>query len=39
MNTADFERIEAYLQNRLSEAERRGFEAEIHANSELRAEV
>ena len=39
MNSADFERIEAYLQNRLSEAERRDFEAEIHANSELRAEV
>lgn len=39
MNTADFERIEAYLQNRLSEAERRGFEAEIHANNALREEV
>lgn len=39
MNTAQFERIEAYLQNRLSEAERRDFEAEIQANSALRAEV
>jgi hypothetical protein len=39
MNTAQFERIEAYLQNRLSEVERRDFEAEIHENSTLRAEV
>lgn len=39
MNTAQFERIEAYLQNRLSEAERMSFEAEIHANSGLKAEV
>ncbi len=39
MNTAQFERIEAYLQNRLSETERRDFEAEIHENSTLSAEV
>lgn len=39
MNTAQFERIEAYLQNRLSAAERMSFEAEIHANSGLKAEV
>jgi hypothetical protein len=39
MNTAQFERIEAYLQNRLSEVERRDFEAEIHANRALQAEV
>jgi hypothetical protein len=39
MNTAQFERIEAYLQNRLSEAERQAFEVEIRANSALQAEV
>lgn len=39
MNVAQFERIEAYLQNRLSEADRRSFEADIQTDTSLQVEV
>ncbi|HAK76323.1 MAG TPA: hypothetical protein DCM71_05305 [Runella sp.] len=39
MNSGQFERIEAYLQNQLSEAERRDFESELQYNSAFRLEV
>ncbi len=39
MNYEQFERVEAYLENRLSDAERRSFEREMSTNAELKSEV
>lgn len=39
MNYEQFERVEAYLENRLSDAERQSFERKMSTDAELKSEV